>query len=305
LTTPVTSGLDDYYYLNRIIERSKRRTGLQLPPSFVRDQADQDPPLAQMLRGGQGGEVRLKLFLTMALLATDPPHKINPISSRVWASALTLPDPESRGARRISDALRWLNDHKPPFVSLDRIPGSPPTIQLLSASGSGKKWVRPTGQYVTVPLGFWTNKWIIKLSGAGTALLIVLLDLQGGRTRPLSLSGHDRRIRGLSDDTWTRATKELHGHGLLEVGKATQGTDLDWRRARNTYWVPLEQLEDLASHGETGTKTDRVRRGVAPDAAGGSERAAERDKWSELWTSAMKEGRFLFSGHQEPSCQNG
>ena len=233
--------------LDRIVERSKRSSGLQLPPGFLRDPEKFDPPIAKMLRGGHGGEVRLKLYLTMALLAGQAPYKIKPISARTWASALGLPDPDRKGARRIADALKWLADTDHPMVALDRVSGAPPTVQLLSATGSGKPWNRPTAPYVTVPLSYWTSRWVWRLSGSATALIILLLDEQGRRKgSAASFSGQDRRLRGLSDDTWARATKELICNGLIQVGKEPAGDELDWRRARNSYVVLRDRFSDPA-----------------------------------------------------------
>jgi hypothetical protein len=234
--------------LTKVVERSKRWSGLQLPPSFVRDPKAFDPPLAKMLRGGHGGEVRLKLFLTMALLAGEAPHTIRPISARTWATALGLSDPEKNGARRIADALRWLADEQHPLVKLERVSGAPPTVQLLSASGSGKVWTRPTQPYVTLPIAYWTQRWIWTMSGSATALLLILLDEHGRlKGKPATFSGDDRKLRGLSDDTWSRATSELKKHGLLDIGRATDGEELDWRRVRNSYLVHKERLSEPAS----------------------------------------------------------
>jgi len=60
--------------VQRLVDISKRKSGIQLPISFVRDKSE-TPPLAQMLRGGRGGAVRLKLYLTFDLLAAAAPHK--------------------------------------------------------------------------------------------------------------------------------------------------------------------------------------------------------------------------------------
>jgi hypothetical protein len=251
MPAPATSAVDQLTRntLDRVVERSKRRSGLQLPPSFVKDRENFDPPLAKLIRGGHGGEVRLKLYLTMGLLAGQAPHKIRPISGRTWATALGLPDPDVKGARRVADALNWLADNtkedRNPLVKLERVPGEPPTVQLLSATGSGKVWSRPTQPWVTLPLSYWTEGWIWKLTGSATALLLILLDQQGWQHgRPATFTGQDRQLRGLSDDTWARATAELKTHGLVEVGKATNGENLDWRRARNSYIVLRDHLQD-------------------------------------------------------------
>jgi len=72
-------------------------------------------------------------------------------------------------------------------------------------------------------LSFWEKGWITRLTGSAAALLIVLLDMQGGRKEPQYLSNRERRARGLSADTWTRATKELTTNGLVTVGHAKTG----------------------------------------------------------------------------------
>ncbi len=199
-----------------------------------------------MLRGGRGGAVRLKLYLCMTLIASRPPHDIRSIPGRAWAEALALPEPQSLGARRIADAIKWLNDEK--LIAVERRQGIAPTVTRLDPLRTGGKYSRPVGQYISLPLGFWRQQWITVLSGAAVALLIVLLDLQGGRKSPAqapSLATDQRRRYCLSDDTWTRATGELVSHELLIVRRVAHGRDFDWRRMRNTYWIRKERLDEL------------------------------------------------------------
>jgi hypothetical protein len=199
-----------------------------------------------MLRGGQGGAVRLKLYLCMILIASKPPHDIRAIPARAWAEALALPEPQSLGARRIGDAIRWLDNEK--LIAVERRQGAAPTVILLDSLGTGDRYSRPVRRYVSLPLGFWRQQWITVLSGSAVALLIILLDLQGGRRSPAqapSLATDQRRRYGLSDDTWTRATHELADHELLIIRRAAHGRDFDWKRMRNTYWVRKERLDQL------------------------------------------------------------
>ena len=75
--------------------------------------------------------------------------------------------------------------------------------------------------------------------------MIVLLDLQGGKKSKRDapwLTTRQRDRYGLSDDTWTRASKELVKHGLLEIGRVSQGRDFDFRRMRNTDWIDEDRL---------------------------------------------------------------
>jgi hypothetical protein len=231
------------YMLEQAVKKSKRGSGIQLPLGFVRSEVVGGvPPVARMIRGGRGGEVRLKLYLTMILVATRSPHDIKNVPARAWAETLNLDDPEGLGARRVSDALRWLAEQH--FISLVSRRGSPPTVTLRSALGDNELFDRGRRIYLGVPLGLWEHHWIIKLSATGLALLLVLLDLQGGKSasNPPSLPGPLRSRYGLSDDTWTRASRELQALGLLQIKKQPQGREFDFRRMRNTYWIDKAML---------------------------------------------------------------
>ena len=233
--------------LNRILELSKRRSGIQLPVGFVRSRSTTvpPPPLIVMIRGGRGGEVRLKLYCCLTLLAVDAPYSISRhISARTWAEMLALPKPDTNGARRVSDSLNWLADNH--MVKLERRPSYPPKITMLNPSGDGSPYIRPGSPYVTLSLGFWQQQWITRLSGTAIALLLILLDLVGGKTRsPKQFVTTNQRLHyGLSPDSWTRATRELVDFGLINVDRAIRGGDLESVRARNFYSVNKERLNE-------------------------------------------------------------
>jgi hypothetical protein len=192
--------------LHRLIERSKRKSGAQFPPAFLRDDTRATiPPLARMLRGGQGGEVRVKLYLTMTLLAARAPHDIRSIPARTWAEVLALPDPAINGARRITDALNWLQNGQ--LIKLDSRQGMPKDVTLLSPSGNGKGYSWRDGPwYVGMSVGFWEHEWIYRLSGTAVAFLLVLRDMRSDRpeTDPPWLTTTQKERYGFSLDTWTR-----------------------------------------------------------------------------------------------------
>jgi hypothetical protein len=232
--------------LRSLVHRSHRSSGVQLAESFIRraDSSSSPPPLAILLRGGQGGEVRLKLYLTMLLLAVRQPFDIkDPIPARSWAAVLGIVDPEHNGARRVGDAITWLADHK--FLATERRQGTPGAVRLLNPDLSGGPYERPTpkGRYVTLPIGLWNQGWIARLSGTALALLIVLLDMQGGRGEAQWVSpAQARRRYDLSPDTWTKALKELKALGLVIVSRRPQGSTFNYQRMRNAYWVREEML---------------------------------------------------------------
>jgi hypothetical protein len=196
------------------------------------------------MRGGRGGEVRLKLYLCLVLLAVSPPYDIEQaIPARSWAEALDLSDPDRNGARRINDALGWLADRK--LIVSERRRGTPGPLRLLDQSGDGSSYSRPspTERYVRLPLGLWQQGWIVSLSGAGLSILIILLDMQGGRSGPQWTSPSQAKARyGLSADTWTKGTRELAGLGVVTILRRPQGDIFDFRRLRNAYRVDESML---------------------------------------------------------------
>lgn len=222
------------------------------------------PPVTRMLRGGRSGEVRLKLYLTLATLATAEPYDVRgrPPSS-FYAETLGLPDPYGKGARRISDALQWLAREK--FIALDRSPGLAAHVVMLDSTGTGGSYKpvdRGKGQrWVVVPLDLWRRHWIVRLSGTALAAFIALLELQGGRTTPCTISTERRKQYGLSDDSWTRASAELTELGLLTMGKKREGERFEVSRIRNTYLLHTAKLgddsdEDASAGATPATPTD-------------------------------------------------
>jgi hypothetical protein len=118
-------------------------------------------------------------------------------------------------------------------------------ITLLSTSLDGSVYVRPSGQgrYVGVPVELWTKGWLLNLSATELALLLVLMESQGGHDGPRYVTRYRRESYGLSSDTWTRARKELERHKLLAVDRVPQGSDFDYQRMRNAYWVHVSRLD--------------------------------------------------------------
>ena len=230
-------------------EAAARRVSSRAAPirqAFIRSQDGSPPPLARMLRGGRGGAVRLKLYLSMIWIASSPPYD-TAFPSRGWAELLDLNDPERNGARCINDAINWLAEHE--FIRIDRRKGYPSTVYLNDDRGNGSPY-RPPGSvrqpYIKLPASFWTGGWIATLSGSAVAVYLILFEQNyfRSRTEPFWISPRRaRELYALSADTWTEAVRDLRDHKLILVRRVPVKDDVfGWARVRNAYTLDLARL---------------------------------------------------------------
>lgn len=242
--------------LSRLVARSRRQTGLQLPTSFLRGTGGDSAPLAKMLSAGKGGDVRIKLYLSTVLLAGSvnkhPVHGANvvhDVAGASWARALALQDPSGRGARHVAAAQSWLHNAK--LLRVKRRPGREPLVRLRSADGQGRRWQRPTAPYLTVPIELWEQHWIWFLDAKDLAVLLALLDLQGEsglpskpEVEPRWMATEDYERYGFSPDTWRLAAKSLANKGIVLTDFQDRlSRDFETPRRRKTYWVNRERLD--------------------------------------------------------------
>ena len=242
--------------LEKAVTRSQRRSSVNFPIGFVRWDDGDTPPLARVMRGGQGGESRLRVYLLLRLMATAPPHTVT-VSARELARDLGIDaDGTDAGARRVNASLKALGGRRgntglasgpaiPPLLSFSDRPGLTRTIQILDPAGSGQPWNDREIQspYVTMPLSLYRKGWLLALSGRAVAILLVLRELTGGRAEDRGWAdGIRKRQYGFSDDTWTRGTKELADRGLLTVDSDILISQGEPRR-RNRYQLNLDNLE--------------------------------------------------------------
>lgn len=227
--------------LEKAVRRSQRRSSVRLPQRFARDRSSKSPmpPLAELMQGG--GEVRLKVLPTTLMAATTPPHSTK-VSSKDLAAMLSLSEPENAGARRVNKAFNDLVAAG--LVRRDRQPGYVPNSTVLDPAGSGKEWDdrKLAKPYITLPPDLWRRGWFIALSGRALALLIILRELTSGRPRDTAwVDGIRKRQYGLSDDTWTKGTKELREAGVLHIREEVYPSYGEPRR-RNVYTLHLDRL---------------------------------------------------------------
>lgn len=247
--------------------RLGRRVSAPVRVAFIGAHADTRPkgtvpPLARILRGGRGGEVRVKLELTFLWFAANPPHDLT-YPARAWALLLDLDDPDGSGTRRVRQAINALNAAD--LISVVTRPGQPSRVTLLDEGGTEAPYMLP-GQaiatlrngpeewrhrYIQIPDTFWTNGWIAVLSGAAVAMFLVLYAERGNKSRTQDLWFSPKRaveLYGLSEDTRSKGLRELRAAGLISARKRPASRDaLEFRRLRNTYRIEDERLNDSAA----------------------------------------------------------
>lgn len=230
--------------LEKIAKQSKRAT-VQLPQGFARDCREKTaaPMLARLL---QRNGFLIKVYLTLVMVSTKSPHTTRKPAADI-AAALDLSKPTTSGARRVNDALKQLETFH--LIHREPRPGRVPTIQVLDARGAGEKWgdIAMGNPWITIPISLWSGGWLIALEPRDIALIVVLKELTFGRKENKAyVDGIRKRQYGLSDDTWTRATRDLENAGLLEVRRETYASYGEPRR-RNVYQLNLDLLSRFSA----------------------------------------------------------
>lgn len=218
---------DSVELLRRAVARAKRSRSVRLPISFARGTS---APLQELVRGGRGGEVRLKLYLTIVMRATAKPYTVPPTPASSYARLLGLDDAEVNGARRVNAAISWLKGHD--LITCEGTQGVPPKVTVVDLEASRGASAR----YITIPIELWSQGWILRLSGRALALYVILRELTGGRGAAGATADRARKADyGLSDETWARACKELEDAGLAFSTPVVEGVEFGLRRRRLRY----------------------------------------------------------------------
>lgn len=197
---------------------------------FIRaDIAGGIPPMVRMLRGGhngsrgRGGELRLKVYLSMLWHASGEGHTVD-FPAYGWAHLLGLDD--TSGKRRVQDAIVWLNEER--FVAVQHRPGQSSIVQMQREDGSGseyrKPYTRPNPEgepqqpsYRKLDPSWWTNGWMAALSGAALITWLTFLDDEGANLNtPRWISTSQTKTKyALSPDTRKKGIGELLDWNLL------------------------------------------------------------------------------------------
>jgi hypothetical protein len=219
-----------------------------------------------MVRGGRGGQVRLKLFLSYLWMQTNERGVQLAYPAQVWAQLLDLERPEENGARRIHEAQAWLERNK--LITVQAQPGHANRVTVLNETGNEDTYIAPGAAakalrdtpegarhlYVQIPGTFWTSGYFALLSSAGVALYLILLDQYGpglvdDAPRSVWFSPKVFAERyALSDDTRAKGLRDLRDLGLLTIKRqAINPDDFDLERVRNVYTLRPAALNSPAT----------------------------------------------------------
>jgi len=247
-----------------LAQRARGRSA-QLRRAFVeREDLAAPTALARVIRGGRGGEVRLKTYLSMLFIAGAAPYDVS-YPARAWATLLDLDKPETKGARRVNEAISWLEANK--FVTVANNPGQPSRVTLLNERGKGDKYELPgevynrlrnkkgddvarRNRYVKIPPEFWTSGWLSVLSTPAVSMYLVLLCAQTSEEVSEVWFSPDQasKLYSLSADTRSRGLAELREAGLVTVRRRALSNDVfDVQRFRNAYTLDTDRLGESAS----------------------------------------------------------
>lgn len=238
-------------------QRARHRE-LQLRRTFLLGRAGRDelPTLAHLIRGGRGGEVRLKLYLSILWVGASYPHDVT-FPARTWAELLGLPSPTSHGARRVREAIDFLVESS--LLAETRRPGLPTELTLLREDRSGNKYTVPgaasaqakargrgleSHRYVRLSSAFWSRGWIAVLTVPGlVALLTLLVEQRGPEPSPVWLAPDVAVDRyAISNQTRYRGLKELQQYGLVSRHVLPLQGNYEAVRRRHAYLLDLSNL---------------------------------------------------------------
>ncbi len=244
--------------------KRRREAGAPVRTVFVSDEHVAKPTLARLLSseggpggGGRGGQLRAKLYLSLLWVCAKQPYDVAR-PARAWAALLGLPDIETKGVRRVQQALRDLEDRQ--LVRLQDRGGLPSNVVLLSEKGDQSPYAPPSDvysrlqankassdqlaehRYFRVPSTLWTKGYIADLTGPGLAMLLALMSERRGQTDPgiwISPARATNRF-GFASSTRTDGLTNLRQAGLLTTTRkvvSESGSYIDFARRRSVHEI--------------------------------------------------------------------
>lgn len=239
----------------RLNRRNRDLRDCPIRTEFLRRRSERSPvpPMMAMLGsgGGRGGDVRLKLYLSLLWASPGGRHDTDFLAAD-WAQLLGLPRFSTKGKRRVYEALNWLAAHR--FIEKQERPGLPSRIVVLHESGSGVAYSKPSSQapkggeptYRRLQSAWWTNTWLAAVSGRALAFWLVLMDESNNGTKAddvwLSESQTSRKY-AISPYLRQRAMRELKYFDLITTRREFTREAFDVTSSRTRISVHIEELE--------------------------------------------------------------
>lgn len=210
-------------------------------------------PLVEMGigNGGSGGEIRLKLWLTLMAQfdSTNPWVDLGRFSAPLLARVFGLDEDPEKGAEAVRRAYRWLISEN--FVVLDgtRLKPSgrvrvtteaalflPDTYrEVVRVVPAGKaeeppypEFPRYKDSYFRVPIALWSQGWMGYLRSSELMVLMILCKLNENKgDKEIEVRAKTRLQRfGLSDVMWRQGATGLERRGILRSWDPAR-TDID------------------------------------------------------------------------------
>lgn len=195
--------------------------------------------------GGHGGEVRLKLWLSMIyrVVKEDDWIVLRRNNHAHYASMFGLEDPFGRGADRVRDAYRWLHLNR--FIVIEGgrlktygrvrvthevthfVPSNFPLIMRKAPQGLKEFEVEEhphlKHRYFNLPRPFWEYGWITYMRASEILVLMILCDAARNNVNTeIRIPVHERMRRyGLSDEMWKQGETGLEMRGIIGKPETT------------------------------------------------------------------------------------
>lgn len=190
--------------------------------------------------GGRGGEIRLKLWLSL-LYRFNPEEvwfDLDEVNAKFMAGMFGLEDPTEKGAARVRAAFNWLDHHG--FIEIEGgrlkkkgrvrvvhevslyLPDQWYGIHRQSPKGTADgclyaEFPRYNESYVRVPSALWTNGWMGYLKASELMVLIIVCKLSENKNQRVEIKAARRYERfGLSDAMWRQGVAGLQDRGIIK-----------------------------------------------------------------------------------------
>ncbi len=247
------------HYVSKIGDEEVKGPFLPLRRAFIASEGDKPPPLSLLIARAGLDAVQLKTFLLVLWIAAWRDQPEVPYDADIYAKALDLPDitPGGKGARRVRDAVRKLEQLRLLKAERQGMAGPRTNLNLQKEDGSGtrynnpagrkyaKKGVKAEGWFIRIPYPLMRNGWLSALSGAALATWLILREAANYDDPSdwifVSPSQRENRYH-ISQDTYLKGLGELQAHALVRRSdrKTYVGPGVfDWSRQEN-----VQLLED-------------------------------------------------------------